>query len=346
MRRDDDQLPASYFAVPLANLEVETVLSFDLYIKHYGVDPLLYRAKNMAFTPAVKDRLIAHGVRELHVPVAQAEEYRRYREEHAGSGVVSDAPAPAVSDEEAELPRILRDRVIEVEKRSRILVGVSRDVVRAALADLNVPGLGARITRVSEEAARFLLSDIEAFPSLVALLGVDSQTYSHMSNTALYATELARASGFGDLAELTRIGRAALLHDVGKALIPHALLDRGDDLTDLEYAEFMEHTRLGVRCLIEAGFTDEMTLDVAANHHERIDGSGFPRGMRGDEISPASRIVGIVDVFDRLTTRRRGGVEMTGYQALWSMKRDHAGSFDERLLEAFIQVMVEPSKVG
>lgn len=342
MRPDDERLPDSFFAVPLANLEVETVLSFDLYIQHRGAGPLLYRSRNMEFTPAVKDRLIAHGVAELHVPIAQAEAYRRYRE--VCGSAAHDAPkvATSVFEDEEKLVEVVRDRTQPIDTRTRLLVGVSRTIVREALSDLGMPGLAQRVHRVAEESARLLLSDVDAFPTLVTLLNVDTETYSHMSNTALYATELARASGIGSVEMLTRIGRAALLHDVGKAALPHALLDRGDDLTDLEFAEYMTHTTRGVERLAAAGFDDPICLDVAQNHHEHLDGSGFPRGISGLELSPATRIVAIVDTFDLLTSRRRGSVELSGYQALWKMKREEAGAFDPELLDAFIRVMVEP----
>ena len=337
----------TFFAIPLEHLETETVLGFDLFLRHGRGEPVLYRGQNMEFTPAVKERLIASGVRELLVPSDQAQAYARYRDEHGGD---EQGPAPketglgGLSADEQELPELLADAAVPLEVRSNVLIGVSHAIIEAALADLGQPGLPQRIQRISEETARYLLAEPCAFASMVDLLAVDSTTYNHMANTSLYSLELARAAGYDDLSDLSALGRAALLHDVGKADLPVELLRRDGNLSDLEYAELMNHTHLGVQRLRDAGWDDPLCLDVCASHHERCDRSGWPRGLSRDQISLPSRIVAIADTFDTLTTNHGAGFGLTGYQALWKIKREMRGQFDPELLDRFIQVMVDPRR--
>ncbi len=331
-----------YFSISLDQLKPDSVPGFDLYLRHAGGEPVLYRAANMPFTDEVRQRLLESGVHELFVPQGQAEQYRRYRREIGGEDE-SAAPGTGISPEEARLGDILADRSLPLDQRCDTLLGVSHSVVQAAFADLGSPGLPERVHRVAEETARFLLAEPEAYAALVGRLRIDYETCAHSMHTALYTTELVRSLGIGDPAEIAAIGRAALLHDVGKAEISPELLHKQGRLTDLEWAEVMSHTERGVTMLREAGWDDPVCAEVCMNHHERCDGSGYPHGLTLDQLSLAVRIVAITDTFDSLTSRRGSTPALSGFQALWKMKREMPGQFDPDLLDRFIQVMVEPA---
>ena len=331
-----------FFSISLDQLKPDSVPGFDLYLRHAGGEPVLYRAANMPFTEEVRRRLLESGVHELYVPGDQAEQYRRYRKE-TGGDEEELAETPDVSPEEARLGDILADRSLPLEQRCDTLLGVSHAVVQAAFSDLGSPGLPQRVHRVAEETARFLLAEPEAYATLVGRLRVDYETYAHSMHTALYTTELVRSLGLADPGEIATIGRAALLHDVGKAEISPELLHKQGRLTDLEWAEVMSHTERGVTMLREAGWDDPVCLDVCMNHHERCDGSGYPHGLTCDQLTLPVRVVAIADAFDSLTSRRGNTPALSGFQALWKMKREMQGQFDTDLLDRFIQVMVEPA---
>ncbi len=331
-----------FFSIPLDQLKPDSVPGFDLYLRHAGGEPVLYRAANMPFTDEVRHRLLESGVHDLYVPADQAEQYRRYRKE-TGGDEETRPPGPPVSTEESMLGDILADRSVPLEERCRTLLGVSHAVIEAAFADLGSPGLAERVHRVAEETARFLLAEPEAYATLVGRLRIDYETYAHSVHTALYTTELVRSLGMGDPGEIASIGRAALLHDVGKAEISPELLHKQGRLTDLEWAEVMSHTERGVTMLREAGWEDPVCLDVCMNHHERCDGSGYPHGLTRDQLTLAVRAVAIADAFDSLTSRHGGTPPLSGFQALWKMKREMQGQFDADLLDRFIRVMVEPA---
>ncbi|MFN7966583.1 MAG: HD domain-containing protein [Acidobacteriota bacterium] len=334
-----------YFTIPLSHVETSTVVAFDIYLLRRDGGPVLYRERNLIFTEESRRKLEDNGVVDLLVPQAQFGEYRSYRQSvappDAAGGAVPVPVAQEVSREERALGEMLQDRTILVDSRAAFLLSVQQQLVEVALSDLGSPGLPQRVFRVAESSARFLMEEPAAYTRLVLMLQPDFEAYTHAINSSLYATQLAIATGMDDPHDIGLIGRAALLHDVGKGDIPGDLLHRSTGLSDLEWAEVMSHVDRGVARLREAGWDDPTCLDVAANHHERADGSGYPRGLQLARISLASRIVAIVDTFDALTSSLPSKPPLSGFQALWTMKRDMQGHFDPALLDQFVALMVE-----
>ncbi len=339
------QAAAEFILVPLSKLKSETVLSFDLYIQHGGMEPVLYRTRDMPFGDEVRVRLQESGVHELLVPESQAIAFEEYCGEvgTADEVLAVEATDPGIPRDETNLVDLLADASVPLEHRCDGLAGVSQAVIALAMEDLSLPGLSDRVRKVAEASARFLLAEPGAYSTLVSRFKLDFEMTAHLYNTSLYTTEFARALGMDDLEGVGRLGRAALVHDVGKGDIPGELLHKEGSLTDLEWAEVMSHPSRGATMLEEAGWHDPICLDVVANHHERCDGSGYPRGLTKEQLSVEARIVAIADTFDSLTTCFPHRPAMSGFQALWRMKRDMAGYFDEKLLDRFIQVMVDPT---
>src|ERR1700704_5490383 len=131
-----------------------------------------------------------------------------------------------------------------------------------------------------------------------------------------------------------RLTRAALLHDVGKAFIPVAILDKPGKLTDEEMSEIRKHPRLGYDALAaQGGFPPEM-LDVVLHHHEFLDGTGYPDGLQGDQISDIVRLTTIVDIHAALVEKRAYRLPFTHAKAFEIMEQ-MGGKLDQHLLQAF-----------
>jgi HD-GYP domain-containing protein (c-di-GMP phosphodiesterase class II) len=334
-----------FFAIPVSHLETATIVAFDLYLPRHDGTAVLYRERNLVFTSENKQRLEQNGVRELFVPQDQFDAYRSYRLAQSGELGPASAPRVEISPEEEDLAGSLQDRSLPIEARASLLLGVSYQVVEAALSDLGSPGLPQRVFRLADNTARFLASEPPAYFRLVSMLQSDFDAYSHAINTALYSIQLAAHASIEDPHEIALIGRAALVHDVGRGDLPGELLHQSTGLSDLEWAEVMSHVDRGLAQLREAGWDDATCLDVVAHHHERADGKGYPQGLKLEKISRAARIVSIADCFDALTSSHGGRQASTGFQALWTMKRDLAGQFDPDLLDRFIAAMVENQRL-
>jgi putative nucleotidyltransferase with HDIG domain len=160
-----------------------------------------------------------------------------------------------------------------------------------------------------------------------------TDTYRHCLFVTGFAVAFAQHLGMRE-DDQRRLARAALLHDVGKAFIPVALLDKPGALTDAEMDEMREHPRRGYDALAaQGGFPPEM-LDVVLHHHEFLDGTGYPNGLSGNQISDIVRLTTIVDIYAALVEKRAYRLQFTHANA-FSMMEQMGGQLDQQLLQAF-----------
>src|SRR5690606_9716812 len=132
--------------------------------------------------------------------------------------------------------------------------------------------------------------------------------------------------------------RAAPLHDVGKIAIPDAILRKEGRLTDEEFAVMRQHTVVGAR-ILGGGRSDLMAVaeSIALSHHERWDGSGYPDGLRGEEIPMHARIVAIADVYDAVTTPRHYRSPWSPEVAIREITRAAGTHFDPAVASVFVE---------
>ncbi len=127
-----------------------------------------------------------------------------------------------------------------------------------------------------------------------------------------------------------------LLHDVGKALIPLKVLNKPGALTDEEMNLVRFHSLRGYKFLKEYGDFSQSVLLCALQHHERIDGSGYPMSVKGDKIHSYAKVIAVADVFDAITSARGYGSRATPYEAVEIMKREMAGKLDQQICSVFL----------
>lgn len=162
----------------------------------------------------------------------------------------------------------------------------------------------------------------------------DGLTGSHLRRVQAYAEALAGRIGL-PREVVDEIGYSSVLHDVGKLLVPDEILGKPGKLTDDEWVEMRRHPGHGAKILGDLGFF-EMARDIARCHHERWDGTGYPAGLRGDQIPIAARITSVADVFDALTTRRPYKEAWADEEALAELHRLSGSSFDPAVVDAFL----------
>jgi putative nucleotidyltransferase with HDIG domain len=129
-----------------------------------------------------------------------------------------------------------------------------------------------------------------------------SFTFEHSDRVASLAVAAAARLGFADTG-LVRMRRAALLHDIGKLAVPNAILDKPGKLTDAEWTTVKQHPALTLHVLQQVPVFRELAED-AANHHERVDGRGYSRGLSGAQMTPAAKVLCVADVADALMSQR------------------------------------------
>ena len=160
-------------------------------------------------------------------------------------------------------------------------------------------------------------------------------TYNHSVNTMLLSLAIGLWFEFTQ-EEMIMLGLGALLHDIGKVFIPNTILDKDGKLNNEELSLMQSHTQIGYDYLKKCGFLEPIAL-IALQHHERYDGTGYPRGIGKRAITQYSRIVHVADVFDALCIKRSYKIPYLPSQALSALCREKGTSFDPLTVEATIQ---------
>ena len=185
--------------------------------------------------------------------------------------------------------------------------------------------------------------ELESAESVILSLALtvearDTYTEGHCQRLARYATMVGEALGLAN-EDLSALHRGGYLHDVGKIAVPDAILQKPSKLTDDEYALMKQHTIVGER-LCGSLRSLNTVRQIVRHHHERLDGSGYPDGLAGDEIPLPAEIVAIVDTYDAITTTRPYRSAMPVDTAFAELRQDAAKQvLDSDLVEVFIDVM-------
>lgn len=165
------------------------------------------------------------------------------------------------------------------------------------------PHLGKDFRRVLDMIIDELKEHEQAMIMLNTIHVSDHYLFQHSLNVSIYAIMLGTALGY-TYDQLRVLGLGAMLHDIGKTLVPQEILLKPDKLTEEEMRIMRRHPEDGFRMLKDNPNIPLIAAHCALQHHERLDGSGYPRGMKGDEIHDYAKLLGIVDTFDAMTTHR------------------------------------------
>jgi putative two-component system response regulator len=192
--------------------------------------------------------------------------------------------------------------------------------------------------------------DLDSAESVIMSLALviearDAYTDGHCQRLAAYATALGRRLQLSD-EDVAALFRGGYLHDVGKVGIPDEVLLKAGRLSDTEYRRIKDHPVIGDRLCGELRSLRQVR-PIVRHHHERLDGSGYPDGLKGDAIPLLAQIMGIVDVYDAITTDRPYKAAATAAQAYTELTQEVARGWRRRdLVEAFIALKLDDTTVG
>jgi putative two-component system response regulator len=229
--------------------------------------------------------------------------------------------------------------------RARVQTHLELKAVRDALRDDNLR-LESRVEARTAELQAALNRLRDSAIDTVLRLGLaaeykDDDTGRHVLRMSHYAVSVARQLGWS-AKDLDRLFHAALMHDIGKLALPDSILQKAGPLNAEEWAVVKRHPLVGAR-ILSGSDSDIIQLAeiVALTHHEKWDGSGYPRGLKGEDIPLVGRIVAICDVFDALTVRRPYKPAFPLKKA-YSILRESSGShFDPAVVQAFFAAEAE-----
>ena len=311
-----------------------------MYLKEFcgsWMDHPFWRHSVVITDPKDVERILASNITEVWIDSSKGLDIA------AGETAVSEEESEARV--EAELSRAAQ------AQRETAPIPASEEFARAAKicaqSKLAVTSMfqEARMGKAVDTAnAQKLVEEINdsvsrnpgALISLARLKTADDYTYMHSVAVCALMIALSKQLGLSEQ-ETRRAGIAGLLHDLGKMLVPMEVLNKPGKLTDEEFAIIKKHPEEGHRLLFGNPGADEVMLDVVLHHHEKIDGTGYPKGLKGEEISLFAKMGAVCDVYDAITSNRPYKAGWPPSESLRKMAEWAKGHFDQRVFQAFVK---------
>lgn len=225
-------------------------------------------------------------------------------------------------------------------KNAAVLIKKSREAVQSMFMEARMGRAVAMedAADLVEEIASSVLRNSEALIGLARLKTSDDYTYMHSVAVCALMISLGKRLQLND-DQLREVGMAGLLHDIGKMAVPNSILQKPGRLTDLEFVQVKQHPEAGWRMLTDVPNIPTAALDVCLHHHEKLDGSGYPERLHGDQISLYARMGAVCDVYDAITSNRPYKSGWCPAESLRKMAEWSKGHFDERIFAAFVRCL-------
>ncbi len=284
---------------------------------------------------ATLNRILGTGVAEVYIDTALGADVRVADTGTVEVGEIEESLADLIDF----LPSVIvRLSPAEEFEHAINLYANANKLMQDMMRDVR---LGKQITlEPCEPVIDDIISSMFRFPSallpLAQMKTVDEYTFQHSVAVA------ALAVAFGRVLDLPRdeikdIALGGFLHDVGKALVPGRILNKPEKLDDAEFEIMKSHVVHTAKLLKDVKGISEITFNAAAQHHERHDGSGYPHGLEGDEISLHGQMIAIVDVYDAITSIRVYRKRIPPAEALGKLFQWGGTQFNNRMVQAFIK---------
>lgn len=295
-------------------------------LKGAWIDHPFWKTSFKLDAPADLKKLQASGVKQVVIDTSRGLDV-------AALDVSIDIPVVEIK----ATPKPIRLSAIDERERAKWVISASKKAVIAMFNDVRMG------KAVNAEAAMQCVDGIAAsvarnegaLISLLRLKNKDDYTYMHSMAVCALMVALARGLELSE-AEIRQAGLAGLLHDIGKASIPLAVLNKPAALSDEEFALVRLHPERGHALLLQADITDQVVLDVCLHHHEKVNGMGYPHQLKADEISLFAKMGAVCDVYDAITSHRPYKKNWEPSDSLQRMAQ-WADHFDERVFKAFVK---------
>lgn len=277
----------------------------------------------------------ASGIKELWIDVSQGSDAAVAKTE---AEVAQEAEALLLGADKAAVgEKLSLDEEIQTAAK---LCAKAKEAVIEMFSDARM-GRAIQVEQARalvEEISNSVLRQPHALISLARLKNADEYTYMHSVAVCALMIALARQLNIDE--EMVReAGFAGLLHDLGKVGIPMKVLNKPGKLTDAEFSVVKSHPEVGARILMENYDVSPMVLDVCLHHHEKVDGTGYPHGLKGDTISLFAKMGAVCDVYDAITSNRPYKKGWAPADSIRKMAEWSKGHFDEAVFQAFVKTV-------
>lgn len=315
---DVDELTKGFSRVSVKNLFLESRPSYDVYFPVAGpggqaiMQKLL--GKGQVYDPQTHQMLNRKGFKYFYVPKNQVEAFEDY--------FVSNLKA-----------RLASPNLSSAEKTD-LLYSNAEYIVEKAFNSEQLADVLPQSESFAKEAAKQFSRDRTTFGELLKIFSKDYHTYSHSIQVCFLGMAFCLYMGYSEK-ETAEFGLGALFHDIGKSEIDDSILNKPSKLTADEWTVMKKHPLTGYERLLKLNSLTEDQLVIVLQHHEDMNGQGYPLGLNGPDIHRCARIVRIVDSYDALTTRRSYKEALTPDEAFQVMEEEMKPALDEKLLKRF-----------
>ncbi len=234
------------------------------------------------------------------------------------------------------------DEQMSPRDKAELLYNSAATITRHVITDISQETL-MEVDSLIGAMVSYLVPNRSAFSTLFSVMLHDFTLYTHSLNVAVYSLGLAISTGITNHKDLKNLGIAAILHDLGKAKIPDEIISKPSALSPEEWAVMRQHPQMGVELLSKLSGLAGVVSTVVAQHHERLDGSGYPAGLRGSQLHRFSTIVALADCYDALTCERSHRAPLIPFKALSVLKAEvvTAGKLDQTVFAALVRLLAE-----
>ncbi|MDD2915766.1 MAG: HD-GYP domain-containing protein [Gallionella sp.] len=284
--------------------------------------------------------LLATGIKEVWIDTAKGLGIAVDEEGDAGASeqAVAEEIEATLAQADKSAPIVERVNIAQEAARAVKICAKSKQAVSSMFHEARMgKALDAEdALPIVEEISTSVMRNPGALISLARLKDKDDYTYMHSVAVCALMVSLSRQLGLDE--QQTRMaGLAGLLHDVGKMMIPLGILNKPGKLTDAEFMTVRDHPSQGHKMLLEGKGISEVALDVCLHHHEKVDGSGYPEKLSGEQISLYAKMGAVCDVYDAITSNRPYKSGWEPAESLRKMAEWSSGHFDLRIFQAFVK---------
>lgn len=297
----------------------EKLCGVALYTCDHGTPMRLFRGPEFPITAEDLRRLAEEGRTTLYVLATEHYQFQQYLRDNLKE-LVQDEQRP-VSERLGTLNEVIRSVLGESFRRTDL-----DEAIRATES-------------LACHTVDLVCREDLVLSELWSVLYHDYHTFTHSTNVAYYAVVLAMKLGLNEREQLTRIAMGAMVHDLGKQGIPESILTKPSKLEGHEYETMKSHALLGYRRICDRKDLTFGQLMMVYQHHERLDGGGYPVGVSGEEIHEWARLCTVVDVYEALTSHRSYRAKLTSREAFTIMDGSAGAAFDRGIYECWKGIM-------
>ena len=297
-------------------------------------DGRLIKVEGLIKKPEQVQLLKQKGVLTLHIDQARQLIMPAPAEDDSCFNMAATIPAATRKD------RIKPLALTQEIKQANNLYREARQLQQRAFNDIikGKPLNVADFERCADGIIDSLFRNQDALLCVSRMREKDAYLLEHSVNVAILMTVFARHLKFDDTT-IEQLATGALLHDIGKIKVPDAILNKPGRLDDSEFISMRKHVEYSRDILKQTAGISPVSIDVAANHHERMDGRGYPQGLKAEQISLHARMIAIVDTYDAITATRVYKDGQSGIKAMKILRKDSTSHFDAELVTQFIAVV-------